>query len=167
MPPQLGFMSNRVAKKPKASLIGWVWLLLTAPGQAVVLHSPLTPSEVLRRLRIQASVTRANESGQIALRLKGDQSDRRFFAWIEPDNAGGTQISGQMRTPLRVAAIRLAISVVLWWLAFLWFAEARIWLGVLFTLGGTGFLLLSQYQRLIGQDLRKNLKWLRQVADAQ
>ncbi len=150
----------------KSNILAWTWLFLIAPGRVVMLHSPYPPAEVLQRLRTNPKVAQVTSPTQIMIRLPGDRNERRFFAWIEAD-ATGTRISGQTKTPYRVALIRSLISLVMYGLAFLWLAEARLWLGILFVAGGTGFLVLSQYERLTGFDVRRHLDWLRRALDAQ
>ncbi len=143
-----------------------MWLLLIAPGQMVTLHSPLTPDESLRRLRAQTSAVKALSIGQVMIHLPVDRTQRRFFAWIENDPAGGTRISGQTRTPYRVAVARSAISMALFWLAMVWLAAEKPFLGFIFIAGSLGFLLLSQYERMVGRDRRQHVAWLRRIVKA-
>jgi hypothetical protein len=144
----------------------WFRLLLTAPGKVVTLESPHTPDEITRRLRAAPSVAKLLERGQATLKLPTQNNERRFFMWIEPGKTGGSRIVGQMQTPLRAATMRLLITLLLAGLGLFWMALARFWLGGLFLFFAVGFLLLSQYERVVGRDLRLHLRWLQQALDA-
>ncbi len=157
-------MTRSNVRKPSSGL--WFRLLMTAPGKVVTLESPHTPEEISRRLRAVPSIAKTLERGQATLRLPTQNNQRRFFMWIEPAKSGGTRITGQMQTPLRAAAMRMFFTVMLAGLGLFWMATARFWMGGFFLLFAFGFLLLSQYERVIGRDLRLHLNWLRQTLDA-
>ncbi len=152
--------------KSRSTLSTWFWLLVIAPGRVVTLESPHAPDEVMRRLQALAPVARVLSSTQAVVRLAKQNNQRTFTLWIEPGASGHTQIHGQMQTPYRVAATRLLAATVLLGLSLVWFPTGRMWLGVMFLIGGVAFLLLSQYERLVGRDLRLNLDWLRSALDA-
>ena len=154
---------------PPSRRIGWSWLLVTAPGRLLTVHSPLPTAEVERRLRQQISNVTTPKPHQFIIRLPAARTERRFFAWVEPNpnSPGSTRLTGQTRTPTRVALIRICISVILFWLALFWFSSAHTWLGGLFAIGCAGFLLLAQYERLTERDRRLYLAWLRQMIEAE
>ncbi len=156
---------NNPLTQPKSDLWTWLWLLFIAPGRVVTLHSPLAVDEVARRLRNAPKVARLLKPSQAIIRLPDERNQRRLYIWFEPD-AAGTRISGQTQTPYQVALVRMLITMALYGLAIMWLPAGRVWLGVMFTLGGTGFLLLAQYERLVGRDLRLHLEWLRLTLDA-
>lgn len=151
----------------KGDFLTWLWLLFIAPGRVVTLHSPLSPDEVLGRLRAVPKVAHILKRSQAMIRLPTERNQRRFYIWIEPESSGHTRISGQTQTPYRVALTRMVISLALFGLSIMWLPAGRVWLGVIFIAGGLGFLLLSQYERLVGRDLRLHLDWLRRTLDAQ
>ncbi len=152
--------------KQKSNILTWLWLLVIAPGRVVTLHSPHMPIEVLRRLRSQPKIAQIVKPAQAIIRLPSERNQRRFYIWIEAEANGQTRISGQTQTPYRAALLRLLISLMLYGLSLVWLPAGRFWLGIIFILGGTGFLLLSQYERLIGRDLRLHTEWLRRALDA-
>jgi len=149
--------------------IGWSWLLVTAPGRLLTVHSPLSTTEVERLLRQQVANVVSPKPHQVVIRLPTARTERRFFAWVEPNpnSPGSSRLIGQTRTPARVALVRAGISLILFWLALFWFSSAHTWLGGLFAIGCAGFLLLAQYERLTERDRRLYVIWLRKVIEAE
>lgn len=144
----------------------WFRLLLIAPGRLVALNSPLSPDEVLRRLQANRPIARVLDAFHAELRLPVQNNQRRFFLWIEPLPDGGTRLNGQMQTPYRVALIRLACAGALTFVGLFWFMAARFWLGGFFLVFALFFVLLSQYERVIGRGLREHRAWVEKNLDA-
>ncbi len=150
-----------------AERLPWTWLLVIAPGRLVTFVSPHPLVEVERRLYAQPRQVKSISPHHIAITLPNARTERRFFAWIESDQEGRTRLNGQTRTPFRTAVTRLIIGVVMCGIALMFLAGAHGWLAFMFSSGGAGFLLLSQYERLIGRDVRLYAAWLRQTIDAE
>ncbi len=144
----------------------WAWLLVIAPGRLVTFVSPYPIAEVEQRLYVQPPVKWISPH-HFAITLPSARTERRFFAWVEAGSDGRTRLNGQTRTPYRAAVTRLVIGVVLCGMALMFLAGAHGWLAFMFGAGGVGFLLLSQYERLIGRDVRMYAQWLRQTIDAE
>ena|SRR5712691_3599841 len=159
-------MNKQLPAQKRAGIDTWLWMLVVAPSRVVTLKSTLPPSEVLRRLKSEKLATRFLESNYVAVRLPGERNPRRFFAFIEQDAGNTTRLIGQMQTPFVTALVRVLLALFLLGMAYVWIAASRFWLGGIFVLGGLGFLLLSQYERVLGRDLRLHLDWLRRVLDA-
>jgi len=158
-------MTRQAAHPQKSILTEWLWLLVTAPGRMVILDSPYQPDEVIRRLKLSKNAVRLLAPNQISVRLAAKRNARRFVASIEPGSVG-TRIVGQMQTPYLVAALRVSAGLFLLSMMIIWMQAGRVWLALMFGAVGIGFLFLSQYERLIGQDLRLHLDWLRSTLDA-
>lgn len=141
----------------------YLYLLLNAPGKVVTLVSPYAPDEVMRRLR--AGGVQITASKRASLHLPQGGNERRFVMWVEPDGTGA-RIFGQMQTPLRPALLRLAASLLIGVAGIYLMLYARIWMGLIFLAFAVGYLLLSQYQRVVGRDLRRHVDWLRKTLDA-
>ena len=159
-------MSRQAAHPQKSILMEWLWLLVTAPGRMVILDSPYQPDEVMRRLKLSKDTVRVLSPNEVSVRLSDKRNARRFVASIEPGSMG-TRIVGQMQTPYMVAALRFTAGLFLLSMMIIWMQAAHIWLGLMFGAFGIGFLFLSQYERLIGRDLRLHLDWLRRTLNAQ
>jgi hypothetical protein len=155
------------SRREESSILNWFWYLVSAPSRVVMLNSPHPPGEVLRRLRKEEKVVQMQKSSQIAVRVPIKNSQRRFIAIVESDTKNGTRLIGRMETPYRIALFRLTACLFLFGTAIVWLQVGRIWLGVIFVIGGIGFLLSSQYERLWGRDLRLHLEWLRRLLDAE
>jgi hypothetical protein len=138
---------------------------MVAPGKVVTLDSPHPPEEVLRRLRAAPTHVKLLGRGQATLHLPTRNNQRRFFFWIEPNQRGGTRLTGQMQTPLRVATLRLLCALVLAALGIYFMMLARFWFGMFFEAFALGFVMLSQWQRLIGRDLVLHVRWLQQLLE--
>ena len=149
-----------------AERLPWAWLLVIAPGRLVTFVSPHPLAEVEQRLHKQPPVKWISPH-HLAITLPHAHTERRFFAWIETDQAGRCRLHGQTRTPYRAAVTRLVIGIVLSGMALMFLAGAHAWLAFMFAAGGVGFLLLSQYERLTGRDIRMYAQWLRQTVDAE
>ncbi len=141
-------------------------LLVTAPSRLIVLDTPTSPDDVLRRLKKEQAVIQVTNPASFVLRLPIKDNQRCFVGWIEPCDNNGSRIVGQMQTPYLIALSRALIGLFLYVMAFVWLPSGRVWLVILFAAGGTGFLLLSQYQRLIRRDLRPYLDWFCRTLDA-
>jgi len=159
-------MTRQAAHPQKSILMEWLWLLVTAPGRMVILDSPYQPDEVMRRLKLNKNAVRVLATNQISIRLSDKHNARRFVASIEPGSVG-SRIVGQMQTPYVVAALRVTAGLFLISMMIIWMQAGRVWLALMFGAFGIGFLFLSQYERLIGRDLRLHLDWLRRTLDAQ
>lgn len=149
-----------------AERLPWAWLLVIAPGRLVTFVSPHPLAEVEQRLYVQPPVKWIRPH-HLVITLPHARTERRFFAWIEADPDGRTRVNGQTRTPYRAAVTRLVIGMVLCGMALMFLAGAHGWLAFMFAAGGIGFLLLSQYERLTGRDVRLYAQWLRQTIDAE
>jgi len=152
--------------RTESNIAKWLWLLITAPGRVVMLHSPHSATEVLRRLHTQPATIKVISPKHFIIRLPDNRSPRCFFVWLEQDQTGRARLRGQMQTPFRAALTRSLLSLTLFWLGIVWLAAEKAWLGVIFMVGSIAFLLLSQYQRLTARDLPKYIQWLHRMADA-
>jgi hypothetical protein len=150
----------------KPTLFTWLKLLVTAPSRLIILDSPHSPDEALRRLQQMPQYTRMANRTNFMVRLPIKDNQRCFIGWIESGQDRGSRIVGQMQTLYPIALTRAAIGLFLFVMAGILMPAGRYWLVLILALGGTGFLLLSQYQRLIGRDVRAYVAWLQQVLDA-
>ena len=155
------------SQREQSTILNWLWQLVSAPSKVVMLTSPHPLSEVLRRLRKEDKVVQMQKPSQIAVHVPIRNNQRRFIAIIEDSPKSGTRLIGRMETPYRIALFRISASLFLFGTAIVWMQVGRIWLGVIFVIGGIGFLLSSQYERMWGRDLRLHLDWLRRLLDAE
>ncbi len=147
--------------REESTILNWLWQLVIAPSSIVMLSSPYPPGEVLRRLRNQGKIAQVQKSSQIVIHVPVRNNQRRFLARVEADADNRTRLIGRMQTPYRIALFRMVASLFLFGMAILWLQVGRIWLGAIFGIGAVGFLLGSQYERLL------HLEWLRRVLDAE
>lgn len=140
----------------------WFWLLMVAPGRLVTLESARPAAEVAAALRTapRAQVLHDREA---TFQIPG--FERELHLWIESAGAG-TRLIGQMRTPYRAALTRLLITLLLFGLCLVLAFMARFWFSLFFFVFSVLFLLLSQYERVLGRDLRRHVAWLTQHTDA-
>lgn len=153
--------------RQRSGILDWLWQLMVAPSRVVTLNVPLPPNEVLRRLRNENKIVQVVKSSEIIISVPIRNNQRRFLAWLDTNQASGTRLIGRMQTPYRVVFIRMAIFLFLLAMALVWLQVGRIWLGAIFLVGGIGFLLSSQYERMWGRDLKLHLDWLRRILDAE
>jgi hypothetical protein len=131
---------------------------MVAPGRVVTLESPRSPAEVQAILKASRPVGLIVNRQEATVQLP--ENARQMHLWIEPMESGGTRLIAQMRTPYRAALMRLCITLLLFGLAAVLAFMARFWFSLFFLVFAALFLLLSQYERVIGRDLRKHIAWL-------